>query len=175
MADGFVMGPGERVLPAMRLKVGDKNLTAWPMFEVVDIGSGFDVSARLHRNAEDVLECQLDLLAFEPRVRIPGNWQSWQSHSGATVARGGLSGHEHYQHEHYQKELAELVASMAGPLDAAIAGRTPRALPDRPLPPPRLEHESHAAALDRCPAAMAGWARARVGFRRRFRWEPGRR
>src|SRR5262249_38381931 len=31
----------------------------------------------------------LDLLAFEPRSRTPGNWQDWQSHSGARVARGG--------------------------------------------------------------------------------------
>jgi len=42
MADGFVLGPGEgeRVSPAMTLKVGDKNSTAWSMFEVVDIGPG---------------------------------------------------------------------------------------------------------------------------------------
>jgi len=62
------------------------------MFEVVDIGPGFDVGAHLHRNAEElfyVLEGQLDLLAFEPRSRTPGNWQDWQSHSGARVARGG--------------------------------------------------------------------------------------
>jgi oxalate decarboxylase/phosphoglucose isomerase-like protein (cupin superfamily) len=74
MTDGFVRGPGEgeRVSPAMTLKVGDKNSQAWSMFEVVDIGPGFDVGAHLHRNAEElfyVLEGQLDLLAFEPRVR----------------------------------------------------------------------------------------------------------
>jgi oxalate decarboxylase/phosphoglucose isomerase-like protein (cupin superfamily) len=93
-ADGFVLGSGEgeRVSPAMTLKVGDKNSTARSMFEVVDIGPGFDVGAHLHRNAQDLfyaLAGQLDLLAFEPRVRTPGNWQSWQSHTGATVARGG--------------------------------------------------------------------------------------
>jgi oxalate decarboxylase/phosphoglucose isomerase-like protein (cupin superfamily) len=87
MADGFVMGPGEgeRVSPAMTLKVGDKSSTAWSMFEVVDIGPGFDVGAHLHRNAEElfyVLDGQLDLLAFEPRVRTPGNWQRWQLHTG---------------------------------------------------------------------------------------------
>jgi oxalate decarboxylase/phosphoglucose isomerase-like protein (cupin superfamily) len=62
------------------------------MFEVVDIGPGFDVGAHLHRNAQELfyaLEGQLDLPAFEPRLRTPGNWQSWQSHTGATVARGG--------------------------------------------------------------------------------------
>ena len=66
MTDGFVRGPGEgeRVSPAMTLKVGDKNSQAWSMFEVVDIGAGFDVGAHLHRNAEElfyVLEGQLDL------------------------------------------------------------------------------------------------------------------
>jgi len=81
MADGFVMGPGEgeRVSPAITLKVGGKSSAAWLIFEVADIGPGFDVGAHLHRNAEElfyVLEGQLDLLAFEPRVRTPGGRQS---------------------------------------------------------------------------------------------------
>ncbi len=161
MTDGFLMGPGqgERVSPAMTLKVGDKNSTAWSMFEVVDIG----------RSAEElfyVLEGQLDLLAFEPRVRTPGNWQSWESRTGATVARGGPGSMMYVPrgcphafanpgpgparmiflvspsgHEHYQKELAELVASTTGPLDAAIAELrarhdidqlTPQVIPGRP-------------------------------------------
>ena len=44
MTDGYVMGPGEgdRVSPVMTLKVGDKHSQAWSMFEVVDIGPGFD-------------------------------------------------------------------------------------------------------------------------------------
>ena len=151
MADGFVMAPGrgERVSPAMTLKLGDKNSTVWSMFEVADIGPGFDVGAHLHRNAEElfyVLEGQLDLLAFEPRVRTSDGWQSWESHTGATVARGGPGSMMYVPrgcphafanpgpgparmiflvspsgHEHYQKELAELVASTAGPLDEAIA------------------------------------------------------
>ena len=69
----------------MTLKVGGKNSAAWWMFEVVDIAPGFDVGAHLHRNAEElfyVLEGQLDLLAFEPRVRTAGNWQSWESPPG---------------------------------------------------------------------------------------------
>ena len=69
----------------MTLKVGDKNSRAWSMFEVVDIGPGFDVGVDLHRNAEElfyVLEGQLDLLAFEPRVRTPGHWQGWESRTG---------------------------------------------------------------------------------------------
>jgi oxalate decarboxylase/phosphoglucose isomerase-like protein (cupin superfamily) len=151
MTDGFVLDPGqgEPVSPAMTLKVGDKYSPTWSMFEVVNIGSGFDVGAHLHRNAEElfyVLEGQLDLLAFEPRVRTSGNWQSWESHTGATVARGGPGSMMYVPrgcphafanpgpgparmiflvspagHEHYQKELAELVASTTGSLDAAIA------------------------------------------------------
>ena len=171
MTDGFVIGPGqgERVSPAMTLKVGDKTSAAWSVFEVVDIAPGFDVGAHLHRNAEElfyVLEGQLDLLAFEPRVRTPGNWQSWESRTGATVARGGPGSMLYVPrgcphafanpgpgparmiflvspsgHEHYQKELAALVASTTGSLDAAIAELrarhdidqlTPQLIPGRP-------------------------------------------
>ena len=34
-----------------------------------------------------VLDAQLDLLAFEPRVRTSGNWQSWESHTGVILGR----------------------------------------------------------------------------------------
>ena len=151
MTDGFVMGPGEgeQVSPTMTVKVGGTSSRAWSMFEVAGIAPGFDVGAHLHRNAEElfyVLEGQLDLLAFEPRVRTPGNWQSWESHTGAAVARGGPGSMLYVPrgcphafanpgpgparmiflvspsgHEHYQKQLAGLVADVAGPLDAAIA------------------------------------------------------
>jgi uncharacterized RmlC-like cupin family protein len=150
MADGFVLSPGEgdRVSPAMTQKVGDRHSQAWSMFEVVNIAPGFDVGAHLHRNAEElfyVLEGQLDLLAFEPRIRTPRNWQSWESHTGATAARGGPGSMMYVPrgcphafanpgtgparmiflvspsgHEHYQRELAELVATTTGPLDEAI-------------------------------------------------------
>ena len=149
--DGFVLdsGAGERVTPAMTLKVGDESSQYWSMFEVVGIPPGFDVGAHLHRNAEElfyVLEGELDLLAFEPRVRTPADWQHWLSRSGGRVARAGPGsvmfvprGCPHAfanpgpgpasmiflvsppGHEHYQKELAELVATATGPLDAAIA------------------------------------------------------
>jgi oxalate decarboxylase/phosphoglucose isomerase-like protein (cupin superfamily) len=151
MTDGFVVGSGEgeRVSRAMTLKVGDRHSQSWSMFEVVDIAPGFDVGAHLHRNAEElfyVLEGELDLLAFEPLTRTSRSWQSWESRSGATVARGGPGSTLYVPrgcphafanpgpgparmiflvspsgHEHYQKELAELVASTTGPLDDAIA------------------------------------------------------
>jgi oxalate decarboxylase/phosphoglucose isomerase-like protein (cupin superfamily) len=151
MADGLVMAPGdgERVSPTMTLKVGDERSGCFSVFEVVDIAPGFDVGAHLHHNAEElffVLEGELDLLAFEPRVRSSGGWQSWESHGGVKVARGGPGsamfvprGCPHAfanpgpdparmiflvsppGHEHYQKELAELVATTTGPLDTAMA------------------------------------------------------
>ena len=141
-------GEGERISPAMKLKVGDRQSGCFSVFEVVDIGPGFDVGAHLHHNAEEmfyVLEGELDLLAFEPRVRTPTGWQHWESHNGAKVARGGPGsfmfvpqGCPHAfanpgprlarmiflvappGHEHYQKELAELVARETGPLNEAI-------------------------------------------------------
>ena len=151
MTDGFVLdaGEGEPVSPAMTLKVGDRLTPSWSVFEVVNIAPGFDVGAHLHRNAEElfyVLEGQLDLLAFEPRIRTSSDWQDWQSHTGARVARGGPGSMMYVPrgcphafanpgpgparmiflvspsgHEHYQKELAGLVATASGPLDDAIA------------------------------------------------------
>ncbi len=95
MTDGFVLAPGEgeQISPAMTLKVGDTRSQSWSIFEVVDLGPGFDVGAHLHRNAEElfyVLDGQLDLLAFEPRMRTSVGWRRWESHAGATVARGSV-------------------------------------------------------------------------------------
>lgn len=75
----------------MTLKVGAELSARWSVFES-DVQPGFDVGAHLHDNAEElfyVLDGELDLLAFEPRVRTSGNWQSWESSSGRKVARGG--------------------------------------------------------------------------------------
>jgi mannose-6-phosphate isomerase-like protein (cupin superfamily) len=58
-------------------------------FEVV-VPPGFDVGAHLHTRSEElfyILEGELDMLAFEPLVRTPDNWQRWQSSSGSRVVR----------------------------------------------------------------------------------------
>ncbi|MEU9892473.1 cupin domain-containing protein [Streptomyces phaeochromogenes] len=58
-------------------------------FEVV-VPPGFDVGAHVHSRSEElfyVLEGELDVLAFEPLVRTPDNWQRWQSGSGNHVVR----------------------------------------------------------------------------------------
>ena len=94
MTDGLVMPPGAgRVLSGagMTLKVGAAQSTVWSAFEAV-VTPGFDVGAHLHRGAEElfyILDGELDLLAFEPRARTTGDWQSWQSAAGAQVMRGG--------------------------------------------------------------------------------------
>jgi oxalate decarboxylase/phosphoglucose isomerase-like protein (cupin superfamily) len=94
MTDGLLLTPGAgRAVPGagMTLKVGAGQSTAWSVFEV-EVTPGFDVGAHLHGNAEElfyILDGELDLLAFEPRARTAGDWQSWQSASGARVMRGG--------------------------------------------------------------------------------------
>jgi oxalate decarboxylase/phosphoglucose isomerase-like protein (cupin superfamily) len=75
----------------MILKVGDGQSSVWSAFEAV-VAPGFDVGAHLHRTAEEffyVLDGELDLLAFEPRVRTSGDWREWESASGQRALRGG--------------------------------------------------------------------------------------
>ncbi|MGH4028089.1 cupin domain-containing protein [Actinomycetota bacterium Odt1-20B] len=58
-------------------------------FEVT-VPPGFDVGAHVHTRSEElfyVLEGELDILAFEPRVRTPDRWQRWESPTGRRVTR----------------------------------------------------------------------------------------
>src|SRR6266704_318793 len=93
-----------------------------------------------------VLEGELDLLAFEPRIRTSDDWRSWESDTGAEVVRGGPGsvmfvppGCPHAfanlgpvpvrmlflvappGHEPYLEEIAELLAHPEPPDPAAIA------------------------------------------------------
>jgi oxalate decarboxylase/phosphoglucose isomerase-like protein (cupin superfamily) len=94
MADGLVLPPGagHRMNTAgMTLKVGAEHSGKWSVFEA-DVSPGFDVGAHRHTEAEElfyILEGELDLLAFEPRIRTEGDWTAWESAGGAKVARGG--------------------------------------------------------------------------------------
>ncbi len=94
MTDGLVLQPGAgRAIPgaSMTLKVGAGQSRAWSAFEA-EVTPGFDVGAHLHHNAEElfyILDGELDLLAFEPRIRTAGDWRSWESASGTRVMRGG--------------------------------------------------------------------------------------
>jgi mannose-6-phosphate isomerase-like protein (cupin superfamily) len=58
-------------------------------FEVV-VPPGFDVGAHVHARSEElfyVLEGELDVLAFEPRVRTSDDWRQWESGEGRRAVR----------------------------------------------------------------------------------------
>lgn len=94
MADGIVLPPGagRQISGAgMTLKVGSDQSARWSAFEA-EVAPGFDVGAHRHADAEEIfyiLEGELDLLAFEPRIRTSGDWTAWESAGGAKVTHGG--------------------------------------------------------------------------------------
>lgn len=96
MTDGFVLprGGGDQIgvgSLGVVLKAGARHAAAASTFETI-VAPGFDVGAHLHRAAEEsfyVLEGELDLLAFEPRVRAEGDWRAWESPDGRKVMRAG--------------------------------------------------------------------------------------
>ncbi|QYN22493.1 cupin domain-containing protein [Amycolatopsis sp. DSM 110486] len=151
MTDGLVLpsGSGQSITSAgMTLKVGADQSARWSVFEA-DVGPGFDVGAHRHGEAEElfyIIEGELDLLAFEPRIRTAGDWQRWESASGQRVVRGGPgslmyvpAGCPHAfanpcpaparmlflvtpaGHERYLRELAELLTADGPPDQPAIA------------------------------------------------------
>lgn len=151
MTDGLVVSPGAGApigATGMTLKVGAEESVRWSVFEA-SVAPGFDVGAHLHGAAEELfylLDGELDLLAFEPAVRTSGNWQRWESASGAKVVRGGPgslmyvpAGVPHAfsnpgstparmlfhvapsGHETYLREMAELLAGSGPPDQAALA------------------------------------------------------
>lgn len=131
----------------MTLKAGAGQSAAWSVFEA-EVAPGFDVGAHRHRQAQEffyILDGELDLLAFEPKLLTAGGWGSWESPEGAKVARGGPgsfmfvpAGCPHAfanpgpgparmmfvvtpaGHERYLTELASLLASPGPPHQAAI-------------------------------------------------------
>nr|WP_274562805.1 cupin domain-containing protein [Streptomyces spiramyceticus] len=92
--EGLVVPPGEgRTLAAaaqrVTFKVTGDHARGASSFEVV-VPPGFDVGAHAHARSEElfyVLEGELDVLAFEPRVRTPDNWREWESASGRRYVR----------------------------------------------------------------------------------------
>ncbi|MEV3970775.1 cupin domain-containing protein [Streptomyces sp. NPDC050698] len=92
--DGLFVPPGHgRVMAApahhVTFKVTGAHSRTASTFEVV-VPPGFDVGAHVHTRSEElfyVLEGELDVLAFEPRVRTPDHWQRWESRSGGRVVR----------------------------------------------------------------------------------------
>ena len=142
MSDGFVLSPGagKPIGHQLSLKVGEAHTPNMLAVECT-FGPGFDVGAHIHAHHEEifyVLEGELELFAFEPRVRTsePGSWQDWESASGARIARAPVgsvmyvpSGCPHAfrnpgpgpmrmlfiaspaGHEHYQQDIADLLAA----------------------------------------------------------------
>ncbi|GHC46481.1 cupin domain-containing protein [Streptomyces cinnamoneus] len=92
--DGLVVPPGggrTLVTPAQQVtfKVTGEHSRAASSFEVV-VPPGFDVGAHLHTRSEElfyVLEGELDVLAFEPRIRTRDSWREWESPSGQRCVR----------------------------------------------------------------------------------------
>ncbi|MEV6105265.1 cupin domain-containing protein [Streptomyces sp. NPDC051940] len=92
--EGFVVPTGAgRTLRApaheVTFKVTGEHSRIASSFEVV-VPPGFDVGAHVHARSEElfyVLEGELEVLAFEPRVRTPDNWRHWVSSSGRRVVR----------------------------------------------------------------------------------------
>ncbi|MEV6734405.1 cupin domain-containing protein [Streptomyces sp. NPDC051364] len=91
---GLIVPPGEgRTLRAaaqhVTFKVTGAQSPLASSFEVL-VPPGFDVGAHVHARSEElfyVLEGELDVLAFEPRVRTLDCWREWQSPKGERVVR----------------------------------------------------------------------------------------
>ncbi|MEU6403298.1 cupin domain-containing protein [Streptomyces sp. NPDC046985] len=153
VGEGLLVLPGEgRVVetPAQRVtfKVTGAHSRVSSSFEV-EVPPGFDVGAHVHTRSEElfyVLEGELDVLAFEPRIRTPDRWQRWESRTGRQVVRAtpgtvivvppgcphafanptGAPAKMFFQsspppdHERYFEELLEILNSGGPPDHAAI-------------------------------------------------------
>jgi len=151
--EGLLVPPGQgRVVqtPAQHVtfKVTGSHSRTASTFEVL-VPPGFDVGAHVHTRSEElfyVLEGELDVLAFEPRVRTPDSWRRWESPSGSRVVRAtpgtvivvppgcphafanptDVPAKMFFQaspppdHEHYFEELLDILSASGPPDHAAI-------------------------------------------------------
>ncbi|WP_107069511.1 cupin domain-containing protein [Streptomyces durhamensis] len=93
-ADGLVVPPGgghtiETAAQQVTFKVTGAHSLIASTFEVV-VPPGFDVGAHTHSHSEElfyVLEGELDVLAFEPKLRTRDDWHDWESHTGERPVR----------------------------------------------------------------------------------------
>ena len=154
MPDGTMLPPGEGRLIAggglhavLKVPGGPDAITS--TFEII-VPPGYDVGAHVHSHGEElfyVLEGTLDMLAFEPTERTPGDWHDWVSADGRRFLRGGPGSLMHVPagvphafgnlssepatmlfqaapagHEDYFVELADLLRAANGKPDlAAVA------------------------------------------------------
>lgn len=98
MTDGFNLEPGDgrRIGSQVTLKVGEETT---PNLLAVEcrFPPGFDVGAHIHTTHEEVfyvLEGEVEMFAFEPKVRTvePGSWADWESAEGARARRATPGG-----------------------------------------------------------------------------------
>ncbi|ONI87070.1 cupin [Actinosynnema sp. ALI-1.44] len=96
LREGLIVPPGAgRTIATgaqeVTFKVTGAHSSAASTFEV-KVPPGFDVGAHVHARSEElfyVLEGELDVLAFEPKVRTPDSWREWESLSGERAVRAG--------------------------------------------------------------------------------------
>ncbi|MGP3986645.1 cupin domain-containing protein [Streptomyces sp. 3N207] len=151
---GLVVPPGQgrtvrTAAQQVTYKVTGEHSRAASSFEVV-VPPGFDVGAHVHAHTEElfyVLEGELDIFAFEPRVRTRDSWRGWQSAAGDRVVRAtagtvvlvppgcphafanptGTPARMFFQsapppdHERYFDELLDLMAAGGPPDETAVA------------------------------------------------------
>ncbi|MER5865213.1 cupin domain-containing protein [Kitasatospora sp. NPDC002040] len=151
--DGLVVPPGggrtvHAAAQQVTFKVTGAHSLAASSFEVV-VPPGFDVGAHAHGRSEELfllLDGELDVLAFEPKVRTP-DWRDWESREGRTFLRAtpgtlilvppgcphafanptGRPARMFFQaspppeHEHYFEELLDLLNADGGIDHDAVA------------------------------------------------------
>ncbi|MCB5168866.1 cupin domain-containing protein [Streptomyces bambusae] len=150
---GLIVPPGggralRTAAQQVTFKVTGEQSRITSSFEVV-VPPGFDVGAHVHTRSEElfyVLEGELDVLAFEPRVRTADGWRGWRSVQGERVVRAtpgtvivvppgcphafanptGAPARMFFQsspppdHERYFEELMDILSADGPPEHAAI-------------------------------------------------------
>ncbi|MEU1403265.1 cupin domain-containing protein [Streptomyces sp. NPDC005728] len=150
---GLVIPPGagrtvSTAAQQVTFKVTGAHSRVASTFEVV-VPPGFDVGAHTHTRGEElfyVIEGELDVMAFEPRVRTCDGWRDWESATGERPVRAtpgtlilvppgcphafaNLTGSPVRMlfqsapppaHERYFEELLELLNSPGGPAPEAV-------------------------------------------------------
>ncbi|GAA4930423.1 cupin domain-containing protein [Streptomyces coeruleoprunus] len=152
--EGLVVPPGagrivRTAAQQVTYKITGAHSRVASTFEVV-VPPGFDVGAHTHADGEElfyVIEGELEVMAFEPRLRTRDDWRSWESASGNRPVRAtpgtlilvppgcphafanptGEPARMLFQaappphHERYFDELLELMERPGGPDPAAVA------------------------------------------------------
>ncbi|MFJ6939742.1 cupin domain-containing protein [Streptomyces sp. NPDC101132] len=93
---GLLVPPGHgrnlrSAVQEVTFKVTGEHSNVASCFEVV-VPPGFDVGAHVHTNSEEffyILDGELEVMAFEPRVRTSTDWRTWDSADGRRPVRAG--------------------------------------------------------------------------------------